>query len=306
MTYHGHGTNPEAIVGMRRRSSALLLTLCVLAGIAAARENTAARCDIGTAITRALTELPEASGIAGSRRNPGIYWSHNDSAAPLLYALDANARVVGRVKVSGTVPVDWEDVAVASCPEGSCVYIADIGDNDSRRRDVAVHRVSEPAPDAAATAPVQTIRATYPDGPRDAEAFFVTSAGEIYIVSKTPAASLYRFPRGARPGSRVQLERVAEFPKKSSKDDERITGGAVSSDDQWVALRTHSSIRLFRAKELLGGKPNEAARIDVSRLREPQGEGVSIGAGNVFTVVSEGGAKSRPGTFATFACAELR
>ena len=250
--------------------------------------------------------MPEASGITASRRNPNIYWSHNDSAGPFLYALDSNARVVGRVKVSGTAAVDWEDVTVGPCSEGSCVYIADIGDNGARRRDIAVYRVSEPPPDASATAAVETFRATYPDGPRDAEALFVTATGEIYIVSKAPAAALYRFPRAARPGSRVQLERVAEFGKETAKGQERITGGAISPDNQWVALRTHTVIKLFRADELLRGVVNEATRIDLSWLHEPQGEGVSIAAGNVFLVVGEGGAKSKPGTFATFTCAELR
>ena len=77
----------------------------------------------------ALADLPEASGLAVSRRTPGILWSHVDSGAPVLFALDIRGSVKGRVRVEGVKTNDWEDVAVGSCGSASCVYIADIGDN---------------------------------------------------------------------------------------------------------------------------------------------------------------------------------
>ena len=54
----------------------------------------------------------------------------------------------------GVTTTDLEDVAVGRCPAGSCVFIADIGDNASVRASVAILRAPEPelgaspAPDA--------------------------------------------------------------------------------------------------------------------------------------------------------------
>ena len=40
-----------------------------------------------------LPDLPEASGLAVSRRTPGVLWSHNDSGEPLVFALTEKGAV---------------------------------------------------------------------------------------------------------------------------------------------------------------------------------------------------------------------
>src|SRR4051812_481526 len=82
-----------------------------------------------------LAEAPEASGMAISRRIQGRLWVHNDSGAPVVFGVDENGRVVQRVSITGATLRDWEDIAVAPCAGGSCLYIADIGDNEAHRRD---------------------------------------------------------------------------------------------------------------------------------------------------------------------------
>jgi hypothetical protein len=47
-----------------------------------------------------LPEIPEASGLAVSRRDPGLLWSHNDSGnAAVLFALDTAGTLRGHVRV---------------------------------------------------------------------------------------------------------------------------------------------------------------------------------------------------------------
>jgi hypothetical protein len=48
-----------------------------------------------------LRDLPEASGVAASRRTPGLFWAHNDSGEPVIYALDSHGAIKGRVRVTG-------------------------------------------------------------------------------------------------------------------------------------------------------------------------------------------------------------
>ena len=128
-------------------------------------------------------EIHESSGAAVSRAHAGIFWTHNDSGEPLLYAVDAEGRTAGRVRITGAAVEDWEDVALAPCPAGGdCLYVADIGDNDAERPSVTVYRVREPAPNASASAPAEAIRLRYPDGAHDAEAMFVLD-GAIHVVT---------------------------------------------------------------------------------------------------------------------------
>src|SRR5688572_29419145 len=104
----------------------------------------------------ALVRLPgvvEASGAAASRRHPGVIWTHNDSGDPAVFAFDAGGKARGRVTVSGATVTDWEDIALGPCPQGSCLYIADIGDNDRARKQITIYRVPEPALDAQTTQP---------------------------------------------------------------------------------------------------------------------------------------------------------
>lgn len=58
-------------------------------------------------------ELPELSGLAASRRWPGVYWAHNDSGdGPRLFAFNRRGQVIARIEVEGAEAVDWEDIAL--------------------------------------------------------------------------------------------------------------------------------------------------------------------------------------------------
>src|SRR5262245_21722516 len=76
-----------------------------------------------------VTGLPEASGLAASRTTAGCLWSHGDSGAPEIVAVDTKGKVIGRVSVPDATLVDWEAMAAGPCGSGSCLYVADIGDN---------------------------------------------------------------------------------------------------------------------------------------------------------------------------------
>jgi hypothetical protein len=206
----------------------------------------------------------------------------------------------------GATVEDWEAVAVGPCQAGSCVYIADIGDNDARRKRITIYRVPEPAGAEDSVAVKEIFHATYPDGAHDAEALLVTPVGELFVVTKgdTAAVALYRFPRELRAGATHQLERVGN-PRGPGKpvETERVTDGAVSPDGEWVALRTRRQLTFYRAAELTKGNWRESRKVDFSAAGETQGEGVAIGADGAVYLAGEGGGKSQAGTFARLMCA---
>ena len=252
-----------------------------------------------------VPELPEGSGVAASRRSPGRFWAHNDSGEPVVFALDAKGAVQGKVRLPEATVNDWEGIAVGPCPGGSCIYLGDIGDNDAGRRDIAIYRIPEPADASGTVERMDVFRARYPDGAHDAETLLVTPKGEILIVTKgeTGPVALYRLPTDARPGGTATLQAVGK-PRDGGKAaaGERITDGAVSPSGEWTALRTKSTLMLYRTDDLMSGNWKEASRASLSGLAEPQGEGVAFGDDRTVYVVGEGGRKSQPGTFGRLAC----
>jgi hypothetical protein len=249
-----------------------------------------------------LPGVPEASGLALSRRTPGVLWTHNDSGPPVVFALDTGGNPKGKVQITGASVVDWEDIEVGSCGSKPCLYVADIGDNRAVRPQITVYRVPEPLPGDAASAPAEALHARYPDGAQDAEALLVGAGGALFIATKgeTAPPALYRFPLPLKPGATVTLERVAALGDgKHGK--RRITDGAVSPDGRWAALRTHTTVHFYRAADLAAGRLQEVLRADLSPLRERQGEGLALDDAGTVYVAGEGGAKR--GTFGRFSCA---
>ena len=280
------------------------LAFSIVAGQVQAQD-VAGACRPNARLSR-LAELPEASGLALSRRSDGHLWTHNDSGQPMVFALDKKGAIVGKVRISGVKVDDWEAIAVGPCSGGSCLYIGDIGDNDARRKGVTVYRVPEPAPTASTAAADAVYHFTYPDGAHDAEALLVSSTGAIYIVTKgdTGPVALYRAPGELRAGSTVKLERVgAARAANGKKATSRITDGTVSTDGQWVALRSLEEVAFYRADEFFKGAWREARRVNLAPAGEPQGEGIALDAKQTVYLAGEGGGKKQPGTFVHFECA---
>ena len=262
-------------------------------------QQAAPQCEPAVPVAR-VPELPEGSGLTASRLMPGRFWSLNDSNEPVLIALDSGGRVVGRLQISGATVDDWEAIAVGPCAAGSCIYVADIGDNDARRREIAIYRIAEPAEPEGVAKVTDVLRATYPDGAHDAEAMFITADGRLYIVTKgdTGPVSLYRVP--SEHAGTVRLERIGAPRSKEAND--KITDGAVSPDGRWIVLRSKQALMFHRAADLLAGNWREAARVPLASLGEPQGEGVTFGSDNAIYLMSEGANRKQPGMIARLTC----
>jgi hypothetical protein len=240
-----------------------------------------------------IRALPEGSGVAAGRQTPGLLWSHNDSGRPALIGIDTSGAVKAQVAVTGARVVDWEDVGIGPCPGGSCLYVADIGDNNRVRQRITIYRVPEPTAGDAMTRPADAFDAMYPDGPHDAEALIVGGADELFIITKAAegGTALYRWPGPLRAGTASRLELVGKLPLA------RVTGAAMSADGATVAVRSNDEVSFYPAKELLAGRVGGGRRFNLKALGERQGEGVAIGNGGVVYLVGEGG------TLASLKCA---
>ena len=109
-----------------------------------------------------LGPLPEASGLALSTRSPGMMWSMNDSGLPEVFSLDQTGRVIGRVRITGAYVNNWEDVTVAPCGSGSCLYVADTGNGGgTQRNDVVLYRILEPSVTDTHTPPAEALASSW-------------------------------------------------------------------------------------------------------------------------------------------------
>ncbi len=252
-----------------------------------------------------LNGLPEASGLVVSRTSQGRLWSHNDSGKPEIIAFDQKGNIAGHVSIAGARNTDWEAMAIGTCGKSSCLYVADIGDNDGKRAEITIYRVPEPAKPGGSAQPDAVIRATYPDGAQDAEALLSAPDGALYVVTKgdTGPVALYRVPGDTRGSAPLKLERIgAPLSKGKPAANARITDGAISPDGELVVLRTRTALIFYPAADFLKGNFRELRRMDVTSLGEPQGEAVAFGPSNTIYVAGEGGGKSQPGTLAVLSC----
>lgn len=154
--------------------------------------------------------LTEASGLAASRRAPGMFWAHNDSGAqPLLHAIDGDGRLRGTIRLGGAKAVDWEDMAAFELDGQAWLLVADVGDNAAGRRDGQLYVIAEPDPanldpGRELVVPVAVrIPVLFPDGPRDCEAVAVDAGRrEILLITKRSVPpAVYRLPLTLEPAA---------------------------------------------------------------------------------------------------------
>jgi hypothetical protein len=251
--------------------------------------------------TQFLSAVPEASGIAVAA---GALWTHNDSDAPVLFRVDSGGGVTP-VAVAGAEVRDWEDVASATCPASAkgttgetCLYIADIGDNRGSRQRITIYQVPVPAPGTTSTKTAEAYHATYPDHPHDAEALLFAKPG-TFIITKEVPARVYQFGTSLKPGETSALTFVRALSEKV-----RITGAAASPDGRWVALRSNTTLLLYKVDDFVKGE--NPVRVDLQAFKEPQGEGVAFGRGGELFLVSEGGGSNAAGTLTAIHCAFIQ
>jgi hypothetical protein len=278
---------------------ALLATQCT----PAEREDVAGEVCQMTGTAR-LPGVPEASGLAASSRTPGVFWTHNDTGEPVVFAVDSSGSVTGQVRISGAEAEDWEAIAVAPCSGGSCLVIADIGDNSAERDDVTLYRVPEPAPGDSVSAPAQAFRVRYPDGAQDAEALLAMPRGEMFVITKGESGpvGVYRL-LPVEPGATGRFRKIATLDSGKVKRAAMITDAAASPDGKVVVLRSNDRLFAYRARPFVSGRPDSPVEVDLTQVGEPQGEGMAFGMDGLLYLAGEGGGKGQPGTLARLRCA---
>lgn len=264
---------PDTIEGsvtlrsLRRPLALAGLTLLLAAGVEGSQRPPCSEyARAATRTGRTPKALRELSGIAASHRHPGVYWAHNDSNNEgTLFAIDERGEVLARYVLRGLRPRDAEDVALGPCAPGSqesCIFLADIGDNLARRREVWIGRLPEPRSLDDGTLVLEADSFRYPDGPRNAESLLVDPrSGALYVITKTVhgLGDVFRLDGLGSPGGGRAVP-VARLPAPATLA--RLTTAAdAHRSGEHVLLRTYAGVWELRRpgaaslEEVFAAKP---------------------------------------------------
>ena len=244
------------------------------------------RCEVIETGIALPDDLEETSGLGPGIRNPDIFWSQNDGGA-FVVGFDRRGEQVARFEVESPNR-DWEAMEVVPCDMGSCIIIADTGDNDEERDEIAFVRMAEPAPDVTAIDP-RRYDIALPDGPRDIEAMYALPGERLFFVTKgrNHPITVYRYPGPLRDlDEPVMLEEVQSLGNASNPL-EWVTGAGATPDGRFVAIRSYASLYLYRVLEDDTLELLPEGRIGLLAFREAQGEAVAFGPDGLLYLTSE-------------------
>lgn len=232
--------------------------------------------------------LKEVSGMADSKRNPGVLWVEEDSGnPPMIYPLSHDGKYGAGIPIVNAVNRDWEDMSLAPGPMPGVdyIYLADIGDNNQSASEYSFYRFPEPAADAASVTAYEKIRFVYADGPHDAEAFLVDpTSRDIFVITKRDVASgLYRIPY---PQDTSQVSTATLVMKFNYNG---VVSACLSPDGHDVIVKTYTTLYHYSRKSGDSFATTFAAKPDeLTYQLEPQGEAVTFSADNSgFYTLSE-------------------
>ena len=239
-----------------------------------------------TQIGKLKKALDEVSGIVASRRQPGVFWAHNDSLNKFrLHAfrvVSNSVQALGYFKVSGinlgVHAMDWEDIAIGPGPTSEdWIYIADTGNNffdrnSGRKRALRLIRVPEPRinynqikfsddyekigeTDKGAA---EVLAFSYPNGIEyDSESIAISKSHNLlYLVTKgtqdDTGADVFEF--SLRDSHWISLKNYdIDLPRKMSprfvmrvRDVETVTGMDIAADETMLVLRDKSRLYPYR------------------------------------------------------------
>jgi hypothetical protein len=243
------------------------------------------------------SQINEASGLAASRFNASVLWTHNDSGdSARVFAINTQGQLLGTYTLTGASAVDWEDIAIGPGPTAgqSYLYTGDIGDNSAKRSNgVRIYRAAEPTVAAdpttptTASLPTESFVLKYPDGPRDAETLMVDPiTGDVYVVSKRDTRGrVYRAPAEALVnGATITMEYTCSLPWSWA------TGGDISPDGDAIVIRGYFNASVWMrpaGSDLASAFAGQAYSVPLPS--EAQGEAIAFDAtGRGYFTVSEG------------------
>ncbi|MBK1440441.1 hypothetical protein JHJ32_10630 [Parapedobacter sp. ISTM3] len=238
-------------------------------------------------------EIKEASGLVASVRNPGNFWTHNDSGDHArIFLINDSAQLKKTCYLKGVVARDWEDIGIMRRHGTNYIIVGDIGDNKAQYPYVAVHifeepkvTVRSPVVDTIPPTGICSIILKYEDGPRDAESLFFDPQDErLYIISKRElSVGVYYTDLPSGPVDTLVLKKAGNLPLTFA------TSAAISADGQELLVKNLVAVFYWKRKpgETIPDMLKRPA-VTLPYIPEPQGEAIAFSReGDGYYTLSE-------------------
>ena len=237
-------------------------------------------------------KLKEISGLAASRRNPGLFWVHNDSGnEPEIYLIDTALQIFLTCRISDIENRDWEDIAVGPGPEEGkwYVYVGEIGDNNARYEYKHIYRFEEPLLGQGSRKRTiesfDTITFRLEDKRKDTETLLIDPATRaLYIISKRESPVwLYELKHPQSTKDTLIARKVTSLPFT------QIVGGDIIREGNQILLKNYEHIYYWRSDSVMAVEDLlKTPHYEVPYEVEPQGEALGwTHDGSGFYTISE-------------------
>lgn len=204
-------------------------------------------------VTKLPRKIDESSGMVYLKDSTA--WLINDSGgADKIYLVNFRGELLKEFRVDNAKNKDWEDLARDE--EGN-VFIADIGNNNSRRKDLRIYKIPNPEDEKGEKIEAKKIKFRYPEQKKfppkrknlkfDAEALFYKE-GNLFIITKNRTrpfdgeALIYKVP--ATKGEH-EAELIGSFTPCEQRGSCSITSADISPDGQKIVLLSYGKLWLF-------------------------------------------------------------
>jgi len=206
--------------------------------------------------------IDESSGLACSRRRPGVFWTHNDSGDDsCLYAFDRRGRTLATLLLPDVHTYDVEDVASLTLDGKPYLLVGDTGNNGLGSEVQILYLIEEPVIDpaqregdsagggevdrgAVAEATIaQVIYLSYEDDHRDCEGLAIDPTTKtILLVTKERAARCHVY---ALPWPPNDPKKVSTARQIATLEVPPVTALDVSPDGRRAVVLTYGDAYEF-------------------------------------------------------------
>lgn len=198
------------------------------------------------------SKLDEVSGNEMISNSNDI-WMHNDSGdGPRIFCVNEKGELLRKIYLDAKNE-DWEDIT--SDPKGN-LYIGDFGNNNNKRKDLEILKVSHKSLNSEDEVKVKRIKFSFEDQKKfppkkhkmyfDCEAFFYFK-DNLYLFTKSRVkgdygkTNLYKLPakKGKHKAEKTDSFSFGEDPYSW------VTGADIRDDGKQIAILTQKEIWLF-------------------------------------------------------------
>lgn len=235
--------------------------------------------------------LNEISGITKFPNEPFLYAINDSGNSNIIYQLDAQGEIIKELTIPTAINNDWEDLAY---DHQNNLYIGDFGNNQNKRKDLAIYKVSNISTGTIITSKINFYledQTKFPpkkkDRNFDIEAF-VYLKNNFYLFTKNRSSEfrgdtkLYKV--SAQPGNQI-AKLITRYTTCDDDSDCFITGAAINAKGDAIALLTYNKIFIltdFTDDNLFNGTVEKIKLHHFS-----QKEGISFKNDSTLIIVDE-------------------